>query len=327
MARNKYYQGPPSDHYDGIRFFNPGQQPDKTFLDVLRWQAAGGRAPWPESVSVTQAAPAGRSRRLQITMIGHSTTLIQFRNVNILTDPVWSERASPLPFAGPRRVTAPGIAFDRLPLIDCVLLSHNHYDHLDLRTISKLHDAHRPLIVTSLGNDAIIRRYVPEASIAAGDWHDSIELGMGVSAIIVPANHWSARGTRDRRMALWSGFIIKHQDTSLYFAGDTGYGEGTIFRDIRARYGAQRFALLPIGAYEPRGFMASQHCNPSEAVRIMAIVGAGRALGLHWGTFRLTNEAREAPKIALQEALAEQGIAGARFRAAEVGSTYNMEDL
>lgn len=286
---------------------------------------------WPRTLAEVRSRCSGNARAEKPSTADHDGRACHH------TDPVpqheYSDRSGLVrackpPFlCGATRVTAPGIALDRLPPIDCILLSHNHYDHLDLRTMAKLHGAHRPVIVTSLGNDTIIRSHVPDARTAAGDWHDSIDLGRGVSATITPANHWSARGTRDRRMALWSGFILKHQDTSLYFAGDTGYGGGTIFGDIRARYGAQRFALLPIGAYEPRDFMASQHCNPSEAVRIMSIVGAQSALGMHWGTFQLTNEAREAPKLALHEALAERGITGGRFQAADVGGTYDLEDL
>ena len=327
MTRNCYVEQPASDHFDGLRFFNPGQsQPDRTLGDVLRWQAAGGRAQWPTLVPVTQAVPEQRCDKLRVTMVGHATTLIQFRSCNILTDPVWSERASPLPFAGPRRVTAPGIALERLPAIDYVLLSHNHYDHLDLQTLAKLHSGHCPTIITPLGNDTIIRSRVPNARIKVGDWNDRIDLGDGFRVTIVPANHWSARGTRDRRMALWSGFIVAHRQTSLYFAGDTGYCGGAIFRAIRERYGAPTFALLPIGAYEPRWFMAPQHVNPAEAVQIMKDVGAQRALGIHWGTFRLTNEARNAPKVALQAALKEQGISLTAFQAGEPGSVYDVED-
>ena len=324
MRSNRYLRAPPSDHFDGVRFFNPGQeQPDKTSWDVLKWQAAGGRAKWPTSVPVVQAKPVPQSQQLRVTMVGHATTLIQFRGLNILTDPVWSDRASPVPFAGPRRVTIPGVAFEDLPRIDYVLLSHNHYDHLDLKTLGRLHKDHTPTIITPIGNDTIIRSRVSEARVLTGDWHDSFDLS--VTATIVPANHWSARGTRDRRMALWAGFVLAHGGTSLYFAGDTGYCSGSIFRDIRTRYGDQSVALLPIGAYEPRWFMAPQHVNPAEALKIMEDVGAAHALGIHWGTFRLTNEGRDAPKQALAEAVELMVISQARFQAAEPGAVYDFE--
>jgi L-ascorbate metabolism protein UlaG (beta-lactamase superfamily) len=326
MRSNRYLRARPSDHFDGVRFFNPGQeQPDKNSWDVLKWQAAGGRAKWPAFIPVVQATPVPRCQQLRVTMVGHATTLIQFRGLNILTDPVWSDRASPVPFAGPRRVTIPGVAFEALPRIDYVLLSHNHYDHLDLKTLERLHGDHAPTIITPLGNDAIIHSRAPEARVLTGDWHDSFDLSGGVTATIVPANHWSARGTRDRRMALWSGFLLAHGDTRVYFAGDTGYCGGSIFRGIRARYGDQSVALLPIGAYEPRWFMAPQHVNPAEALQIMEDVGARHALGIHWGTFRLTNEGRDAPKQALSEAVERKGLPQARFQAAEPGAVYDFE--
>lgn len=325
MPRNRYYRGPPSDHFDGVRFFNPGQpSADRGLTAVLRWKLAGGAARWPESVPVTPARPDRRVAGIRITMVGHASLLIQAADTNILTDPVWSDRASPFSFAGPKRVTAPGIAFDDLPPIDVVLLSHCHYDHLDVATLRRLHAAHAPLMAMPLGNDAILRAAVPEARCLVGDWWDRIPLGEGLSTTLTPAYHWANRWPSDVRMALWAGHHLATPAGSVWFVGDTGYGDGAIFGQVRDRIGAPDVALIPIGAYEPRWFMAAQHVDPAEAVRIMRDVGAGRALGVHWGTFQLTDEPREAPRLALAAALTAAGVPPARFVAAQPGGVYDV---
>ncbi|UAK23313.1 MBL fold metallo-hydrolase [Sphingomonas nostoxanthinifaciens] len=326
MAENPYYAGPVSDHFDGLRFFNPGEaETDRSLGQVVRWKLAGAAERWPHAMPVTTAKPDARVAGLRVTMVGHATVLIQAAGLNILTDPLWSRRASPLSFAGPGRVTPPGIDFADLPPIDAVLVSHNHYDHMDVPTLRRLHAAHDPLMVVPLGNDAILRKHLPTARMATGDWHDRIKLGHGASTALTRANHWSARGIGDRRMALWAGFWIDTPAGSIWFAGDTGYGDGAIFRDMRARYGAPDVALIPIGAYEPRWFMAAQHVDPDEAVRIMQDLGAVHALGIHWGTFRLTDESRDAPLVALDAALARAGIAPHRFVAAQPGGCYAFD--
>lgn len=325
MPTNPYHAGPPSDHFDGLRFFNPGQPAtDRSLIEVLRWRWGERRAAWPKQVPVTPAIPDARVAGLRVTMVGHASLLIQVDGLNILTDPVWSDRASPLSFAGPKRVTAPGIAFDSLPPIDAVLVSHNHYDHLDLATLRRLQRQSDPLMVMPLGNDAIVRRAIPPARIAAGDWGDRIALSDRVGTTLTRANHWSSRGLSDRRMALWAGHYLDTPTGGIWFAGDTGYGDGAIFRDIRARHGAPRVALIPIGAYAPRWFMTAQHVNPDEAVRIMQDVGAEHALGIHWGTFQLTDEPRGEPVSGLASALAAAGIAPERFVAAEPGASYDF---
>jgi L-ascorbate metabolism protein UlaG (beta-lactamase superfamily) len=325
MPRNLHYAGPPSDHFDGIRFFNPDQPPaDRGLRDVLRWKLAGAAARWPKSVPVTPARPMPRVEGLSVTMVGHASALIQVAGLNILTDPVWSDRASPFRFAGPRRVTAPGIAFDDLPPIHVVLLSHGHYDHLDVATLRRLHAVHAPLIAAPLGNDTIVRNAVPGARCVAGDWWDRLDLGGDVTTTLTPAYHWSNRWPSDARMMLWSGHYLDTPVGSIWFAGDTGYGDGRIFGAIRDRLGPPDAALIPIGAYEPRWFMAPQHVDPAEAVRIFTDMDVGRALGIHWGTFQLTDEAREAPREALARALAAAGIAADRFVAAHPGEVYRL---
>lgn len=318
MPNNPYYDGPPGDHFDGERFFNPGEpDTDRSLGDLLRWRRAAPDNVWPGSVAVTPVVPETRVAGLRVTMVGHATLLIQIAGLNLLTDPVWSDRASPFAFAGPRRVTAPGVRLEDLPPIDAILLSHNHYDHLDIATLRALHAAHAPLIVTPLGNDRIIRRHIPAARIVAGDWGDHFAIAAGAEVHIVPATHWSSRGLRDRRMALWCGFMVRAGGKLVYFAGDTGYGTGNIFRAMRERFGSTDLALLPIGAYDPRWFMAAQHTDPDDAIRIMHDLDARAAVGIHWGTFKLTDEARDDPAQRLAAGLAAAGIDQSRFVALE----------
>src|SRR5580692_3083231 len=322
---NPYYSGLPSDHFDGLRFFNPDHpNTDRGIGDLLRWKLKEKAAQWPRTVPPLQIVPEARVDGLRTTIVGHASVLIQAGGLNVLTDPVWSERASPLSFAGPRRVCAPGIAFESLPPIDAVLLSHNHYDHLDLATLRRLHIRDGPLMVTPLGNDAILRRAIPGVRVVAGDWWERIAIGKGGEVTIVPAYHWSSRTGRDRRMALWSGFMLSSSAGQVYFSGDTGYGNGRIFRDMRQRVGRPDLALIPIGAYAPRWFMCAQHTDPNEAVQILEDLEATRAIGIHWGVFRLTDELRDEPPELLSKALARRGIPPNLFPAGVPGLSYEL---
>jgi L-ascorbate metabolism protein UlaG (beta-lactamase superfamily) len=323
-SANPYYSGLPSDHFDGLRFLNPDHaETDRGFRDFLRWKLKESHAVWPRSVPVRQAIPDARVGGLRVTVVGHASVLIQAGGLNVLTDPVWSERASPVPFAGPRRVSPPGIAFEHLPEIDAVLLSHNHYDHMDMATLRRLNAQHRPLVVTPLGNDVILRRAIPGIKVVAGDWWDHLGIGQAGEVTVVPARHWSARTGRDRRMALWSGFMLRTSGGNAYFAGDTGYGDGRIFREMRRRIGRPDLALIPIGAYAPRWFMRPQHVDPNEAVQIMEDLEAARAVGIHWGVFQLTDERRDEPREVLLETAARRGIAERLFPAGVPGLSYD----
>jgi L-ascorbate metabolism protein UlaG (beta-lactamase superfamily) len=324
---NSYYSGPISDHFDGTRFFVPGFPQNTTVTDLLRWQFGGEpRAVWPSEVpSNFDDTPPERFEGLRVTLIGHASFLVQVAGRNILVDPVYAERASPVRFAGPKRVNAPGIAFDKLPPIDAVLVTHGHYDHLDVATLAKLHQRFKPRFVTPLGNDSIMASHIGGRSNAAAlDWGHSIDLGAGIVVHAVPSFHWSARGAFDRRKSLWCSFVLTTPKGTLYHIGDTGYGDGRFSREVAQRFGRIDLAHIPIGAYEPRWFMKGQHVNPAESVQIFKDCQAQRAIGHHWGTFQLTNESHDQPETDLAVALAANEIEASRFVAFRPGQVLTL---
>jgi L-ascorbate metabolism protein UlaG (beta-lactamase superfamily) len=329
LARNAYYRGEKSDHFDGTRFHSPDEPPLKGLMEVT-WMLLGkARQRWPASYpSPHQDKPPERVDSLRVSSVGHSTLLIQTSGLNVLVDPVWSDRVSPVRFAGPKRVNEPGIAFDDLPPIDAVLVTHNHYDHLDGPTIARLWQRFRPRIIAPLGNAPPMLRHDPTITVETYDWGERTVLGDRLTVHLEPAFHWSGRGLRDRRMALWCAFMLTQEGgPNIYHVGDTAYGDGSIFRAIQEKYGAPEVALLPIGAYEPRWFMQAQHVNPEEAVRIMMDCGAHQAFGHHWGTFQLTHEAVDAPATELALALAANNIAPERFQPLRPGQAADVLPL
>ena len=328
---SRYYTGPVSDHFDGERFFDPHGAPPRGRRDLLRWMAdrygRGTRAKWPASAPSPYAdRPPARveGATWRVSYVGHASWLVQTAGLNILLDPVWSERASPFQFVGPKRVNDPGIAFADLPPIDVVLVSHAHYDHLDVATLSRLAKAHRPRVITPLGNDAIMRNRDPAIAAEAYDWNDRTDIGAGVAVTLVATRHWSARSLSDRNMSLWASFVIEAPGGKIYFVADSSYGDGRTFRAAGERHGPFKLALLPIGAYEPRWFMSDQHVNPAEAVQALIDCGAESALGHHYGTFQLTDEAIDAPLHALADALNATGISPGRFRTLRPGEVWQV---
>ena len=324
-AGRSYYAGPISDHFDGTRFVDPDGVPPKSIPDLIRWWGSGAKSEWPISYpSPYSDRPPSRidGPNLRVAFVGHASLLIQAGGRNVLVDPVWSERASPVSFAGPKRVNEPGIVFEALPKIDAVLVSHCHYDHLDVATLSRLAASHRPRVITPLGNDTIMRRHDPAIAAEPYDWGDRIEFGP-LAVTLMPMRHWSARHLFDRNKALWAAFSIETPGGRIYHVGDSGYGDGRRFRDARSA-GPIRLAILPIGAYEPRWFMREQHMNPEESVRAFLDLGAEFALAHHHGTFQLTDEAIDAPERALIEARAAANIAPERFRVLRPGETWEL---
>jgi L-ascorbate metabolism protein UlaG (beta-lactamase superfamily) len=327
-AQARYYDGAVSDHFDGLRFKDPHGMPPKSLPDLLRWWGSrGGRMAWADWVPSPYADyPPARvdGSALRASFVGHASLLIQTAGLNILIDPVWSERVSPIDFVGPKRVNAPGIAFEALPKIDVVLVSHNHYDHLDIATLSRLAAVHRPRVIAPLGNDAVMRAHDPAIAAEAFDWGDRVALSSDVTVTLAPMRHWSARGVLDRNKALWAAFVLATPAGRIYHVGDSGYGDGYRFREASALYGPIRLAILPIGAYEPRWFMRDQHMDPDESVKALLDCGAEYALAHHHGTFQLTDEAIDAPVTGLTAALAHKGIEAARFRTLKPGQVWEM---
>jgi L-ascorbate metabolism protein UlaG (beta-lactamase superfamily) len=327
---SRYYAGLSSDHFDGERFFDAAAAPPRRRLDLLLWflqrRLSRTKAKWPDwapSPFADHPPPRVEGAACRVSYVGHASWLIQTGGLNILLDPIWSERASPFRNIGPKRVNDPGIAFAKLPPIDVVLVSHAHYDHLDLATLSQLAAAHRPRIVTPLGNDTIMRNHNSAIAAEAFDWDDRVDLG-GAAVTLVPTSHWSARNLSDRNMSLWASFVIDAPCGKIYFVGDSGYGDGRLFRRARERNGPFKLAILPIGAYEPRWFMRDQHMNPAEAVQALIDCGAELALASHYGTFQLTDEAIDAPVSALAQALQAADITPERFRALRPGEAMQL---
>ena len=297
---------PLSDHFDGKRFHNPKRR-TQGIADMVRWMRTRQPGAWPKwmenSPGLTPPARVphqSESAALRLTFVGHMTFLLQWKGLNILTDPVWSERASPVQFAGPRRVCAPGIRFEDLPEIDVVLLTHNHYDHMDRLTIQRLWKAHHPRFYTSLGNARRLRRFGVR-DVVEMDWWQESQHESGIRVTCTPAQHFSGRTPWDRDASLWCGFVLQPEagnvaGEAIYFAGDTGFGP--MFSEVAERFPHPRLALLPIGAFRPEWFMGEVHCSPLDAVEAHRILQPGLSVASHFGTFPLADDG-------FDEALAE----------------------
>jgi L-ascorbate metabolism protein UlaG (beta-lactamase superfamily) len=288
--------------FDGRRFSNiSGDRPHSTFT-VLRWLITRQRPRWPDFIAsdpVPKPVERVDDGAIRATTVGHATVLLQVAGLNLLTDPVWSQRVGPLPWLGVKRVRPPAIAFDDLPKIDAVLLSHNHYDHLDRPTLTLLERRDSPLILTGKK----VGKFVPSRRVVELDWWETHKISNHVRATYVPAEHFSLRRPLDRNVTLWGGFVVETPAGVIYFSGDTG--DGLHFAAIRERFGPVTLSLIPIGAYAPRWFMAPVHIDPAEAVAAGRTVESQVSLAIHFGTFLLGDDAFDAPPLALAAALAE----------------------
>jgi N-acyl-phosphatidylethanolamine-hydrolysing phospholipase D len=344
---NPYFD-PTKPHHTPEGFRNlTGAQVDKPLSSLLRWRADAlrdGLPPAPQQATpvalpelgllhanTTPVRRVGAQAAIaplpSVTWIGHATVLVQSGGLNILTDPIFSERASPVSFLGPRRAQPPGIALDDLPPIDVVVVSHNHYDHLDRLSVALLNERGRgaTLFLVPLGIKPLLAQ-LGISNVIELDWWD-VHTHAGVQFQLVPVQHWSARGLGDRNQTLWGGWAVFAPDLRWYFSGDSGYSR--YFAETREKLAPHQrdgvlfdVALLTIGAYEPRWFMKEQHMNPADAVQAHKDLGALRSLGIHWGTFALTDEALDQPPRDLAQARAQHGVADQDFFVLPIGGTW-----
>jgi L-ascorbate metabolism protein UlaG (beta-lactamase superfamily) len=323
-----YHHGPVSDHFDGELFFNPDDREEISTGALLRWAIERHMGPWDHEM---RHAPIGKAPpsevsggRLRVTFVGHATLLVQVDGKNFLTDPVWSETIGPVAGFGFSRLRPPGIRFDDLPKIDVVLISHNHYDHLDVPTLARLMARDHPKIIVGLGNTALLER----EGITGGqdlDWWQEREVGNGVRVISVPVHHSSNRALNDRRRTLWTGYVIDSPSGRIYFAGDTAMGPH--FAETGARFGPFRLALLPIGAYNPRWVLKRAHISPAEAVLASQALRAEFSVAMHYGTFPEGDDGEFEPLRDLDRALQEAHVPHSRFWALEFGEGREVPRL
>jgi len=321
--------GAPAHHTaDGFR--NPHVEPQKRgFFRYLKMRYFGGEDYADYQASAGKVRPVEPDRRQihhpgnlpQVTWIGHATLLIQYRGRTILTDPMFSDRASPVTFAGPKRVNPPALNIGDLPAIDYIVISHSHYDHLDLASVRQIGSG--PLWLVPLGlKKWLTDNGIAEASVVELDWWESWQTN-GVTVTATPAQHWSARSLWDRNETLWASWMFQVGDFTAWYSGDTGYNPYQ-FKEIGSRFPAIDLALISIGAYEPRWFMKDMHINPAEAVQIHQDIGARYSLAVQWGTFPLTAEPIDDPPAKLRQALGEKNISPARFEILHIGEVKTI---
>ena len=318
------YKGPKSDHFNGKKFFNKYGKMKNNFFSFLKWRFTADKGNWPDWVKnklTTKPIKRIEDTSLVATFINHATVLIQFGNINIITDPIFSKRCSPFSWVGPQRVREPGIKFEDLPPIDVVLISHNHYDHLDIPTLQKLSKRDNPIILSGLGNGNLFEQNNLK-NYKDLDWGDTLEV-KGLKFHFLVAQHWSGRGLTDRLQTLWGSFLIEKGDKKVYFAGDTGYGPH--FKDHGKAFAPVDLALLPIGAYKPRWFMKYAHMSPEDALKAHMDLKSKMSMAIHFGTFSLGDDGFDDPIKDLKEAREKMNLSEKDFIAPEFGEVINLD--
>ena len=324
------YKGLVSDHFDGERFYNYGKYATDAILPEQRngslWKWILNRPKnewqWRENTPHPTIVERVEGAELVVTYINHATVLLQTEGLNIITDPVWSNRVSPFTFMGPKRYRPVGIALDELPSIDVILLSHNHYDHLDLASLRAIVAIHKPKIFTSLGNAAYLASHGITGAIDM-DWWSEQTLKEGIKLTCVPAQHFASRALSDRNKTLWCGFVFETSRGPVYFAGDTGYG--SFVEKIAERFTGFRFALIPIGAYLPEFFMSPVHISPSQALQIHRELNVQTSMGIHFGTFRLADDGQDQPIQEIKSLLSEPQNMALNFHILDNGEVLQVE--
>ena len=319
------YNGPKSDHYNGKKFMNPNGLEAKGFKDVFKFVRERKMEPYQfnyETFVRKEAIPEKlEESKVKITFVNHSTFLIQYAGLNILTDPIWSFRCSPFQFAGPKRMRPPGVKFEDLPNIDLVLLSHNHYDHFDSNTVKDLIKKFQPQFIVPLGMKKSIQK-LGGKRVDEIDWNQSFNF-QKISITGTPANHFTSRGLFDRDKTLWCGYLLQFDHHKLYFVGDTGYGPN--FKKIGKQYGPIDICLIPIGAYKPEWFMEPIHISPPQAIQVHKDIQSVQSIAMHFGTFPLADDGQGTAEKELAQAMDESNVDAMTFIVPDEGHSYDFE--
>ncbi len=329
VHRAKGHKGPMTDHFNGEIFYSYGSPASTSAIaigkrmSILKWLLHRKRNRWLMRKNSLDTTPRERvmGSELVVTFINHATVLIQTEGKNILTDPMWSKRASPFRSIGPSRFRAPGVKIENLPPIDVVLISHNHYDHLDIDTLKLLQAKCDPKVIVGLGN----AEYLKERgvmNVTEIDWWERTTLTESVDIVCAPGQHFSSRTLSDRNNTLWCGYIIESKNGNIFFAGDTGYGK--FVETIGARYKEFRLALLPIGAFSPQWLMGAVHISPDQAVQIHNELHVQTSVGIHFGTFHLADDMQDEPQTRISELVTEARDKKLDFRVLDHGEIIHV---